>query len=290
MSKKMSKKIMIVVGIMAVAIGTTALSAQYLKRVDEISYTFKVDEEVLGPWTVVDFVEKESDFKPGEKSWQGEEYLRLMEFKSKGVLTIAIEEDGNILEFESPVEKWTEDAIINEQNQTNSAYTIKEIDGTNYMFYEWKSGDYSYRGQEPYLYVLEQGRNIESVEATGKVDDTNVPFVNDDAMKGTWVAVDFVKNIEDFKVGVQQFPELYLDSFVLKDEGNMEITFEGQVHTPMVAQEYWTEGAIVSKVNQTVSACVIKEIEGESYMFYEWKSGDYTIRGMEPYYYVLKKQ
>ena len=34
---------------------------------------------------------------------------------------------------------------------------------------------------------------------------------------------------------------------------------------------------------------LIKEIAGSKYMFFEWKSGDYTIRHMKPKYYVLKK-
>lgn len=35
--------------------------------------------------------------------------------------------------------------------------------------------------------------------------------------------------------------------------------------------------------------CAIKEIEGTTYMFFEWKNGDYVFRGVNPYYYVLKK-
>ncbi len=42
--------------------------------------------------------------------------------------------------------------------------------------------------------------------------------------------------------------------------------------------------------SKTASKYIIKEIDGGKYMFFEWKSGDYTIRGMKPYYYVLKKK
>ncbi len=33
----------------------------------------------------------------------------------------------------------------------------------------------------------------------------------------------------------------------------------------------------------------VKYIIPQKYMFLEWKSGDVTILGMKPYYYVLKK-
>ena len=35
-------------------------------------------------------------------------------------------------------------------------------------------------------------------------------------------------------------------------------------------------------------AQIIKEIGGAPYLFLEWKSGDVTIAGMKPHYYVLK--
>lgn len=287
----MNKKKMIAVAIIAAVLSVTTLAAEYMRRIDDITYTFENDKEVLGPWTVVDFVEKESDFKPGETQFQGTGYLRLMNFREDGTISIAIEQNGEIIEFPSSSMMWTKDHVISEEDKTNSEYTIKEIGDKNYMFYEWKSGDYSFRGQEPYIYVLERGKSVETVEAKGKVDDTNIPFENDDAMKGTWITVDFVESIEDFKPeDVQQRPGMFLKELVLEDNGAFTSTTEQFVQSPDVDLAYWTKGAIVDKGNQTVSECVIKEIKGETYMFYGWESGNYTVLRLEPGYYVLKKQ
>ncbi|MBU3810596.1 MAG: hypothetical protein H9893_02925 [Candidatus Niameybacter stercoravium] len=289
--KKMNKKKMIVVAVIVASLSVTTLAAEYIRRIDDITYTFKNDKEVLGPWTVVDFVEKESNFKPGKTWCQSEDfYLRLMDFQENGAVSLAVEQGGEIIEFLSGL-KWTKGHVIHEGDQTNSEYTIKEIDGKNYMFYEWKNGDYSFREQEPYMYVLEQGKRIETVEAKGKMDDTNIPFENDDVMKGTWITVDFVENIEDFKPrGVQLCPEMFLKELVLEDNGAFMSTTEKCIQSPDVDLAYWTKGAIVDKGNKTVSECVVKEIDGEAYMFYGWKSDDYTTIGLEPGYYVLKKQ
>ncbi|MEA3346672.1 MAG: hypothetical protein U9Q21_01115 [Candidatus Auribacterota bacterium] len=56
---------------------------------------------------------------------------------------------------------WTNGLVIyNHDFKTASKYTIKEIDGSAYMFYEWKSGDYSIRHQKPAYYVLKKVMEI----------------------------------------------------------------------------------------------------------------------------------
>ena len=163
--KKMNKKKLFVVAIIAATLSVTTLATEYVRRIDDITYTFKNDKEVLGPWTVVDFVEKESDFKPGRTRWQGGNYLRLMNFHENGTVSMVIEQDGEVMESLSCL-MWTKKHVISEVDKTNSEYTIKEIDGKNYMFFEWKSGDYSFRGQEPSMYVLEQGKSIDFIKTS----------------------------------------------------------------------------------------------------------------------------
>lgn len=50
---------------------------------------------------------------------------------------------------------WTKGMIINREVKTASKCVVKEINGTTYrMFYEWKSGDYVFRGMAPYYFVF----------------------------------------------------------------------------------------------------------------------------------------
>ena len=51
-----------------------------------------------------------------------------------------------------------------------------------------------------------------------------------------------------------------------------------------------TKGMVLNREDKTASRYVIKEINGSQYLFFEWKSGDVTISGMKPCYYVLKKK
>ena len=53
--------------------------------------------------------------------------------------------------------------------------------------------------------------------------------------------------------------------------------------------ETWTKGFLIHHGDQTASHYEIREIKGGAYLFLEWKSGDFTILGKKPGYYVLKQ-
>ena len=51
----------------------------------------------------------------------------------------------------------------------------------------------------------------------------------------------------------------------------------------------WTKGYIIFEIPQVAQKYIIKELNGEKYLFMEHKSGDYSFGGMKPMYYVFKK-
>ena len=111
------------------------------------------------------------------------------------------------------------------------------------------------------------------------VDNIDLPFVNDPAVIGKWTSVDFVKEPSLFTVGAKNFKgDLYLKELTFLPDGK-------------TAKSWWTwtKGVVMHSGDKTASAYEIKEISGRKYMFFEWKSGDYTILHQKPKYYVLKK-
>ena len=124
---------------------------------DKLDYDFVNDEEVLGKWEAVDFVKTENDFEVGKKSWKDDLYLKNLIFLPDGKMAQPIVEDVQSDET-TPVGwlTWTKGIVMHYGDKTASSYKIKEINGEKYMFYQWKSGDYIYRGQTPYYYVLKQ--------------------------------------------------------------------------------------------------------------------------------------
>lgn len=87
---------------------------------------------LLGEWTVVAHVDKEEDFDPNNSSTTGL-WLKSAKFNERTV-------SFDMGEGYRGSSDWLDDCIFDE----NSAdFMIDEIDGTEYLFYEWKSGDYA---------------------------------------------------------------------------------------------------------------------------------------------------
>jgi hypothetical protein len=112
----------------------------------------------------------------------------------------------------------------------------------------------------------------------GTTDNIDLPFVNDPQVLGEWKSVDFVRTISQFNPAKPAWKgKLYLKGLTFKANGE-------------TSQPWWTwtKGFLMHSGDQTASRYVIRETNGAAYLFLEWKSGDVTIAGMKPWYYVLK--
>lgn len=263
-------------------------SYNFTRIVDKTDYQFVDDVRVTGKWQTVDFVRTIDEFAPGQKFWKEGLFLKELAFIKEGKTLVAFNEGNGNLAY-SPY-TWTKGIVINKQQKTAAKYEIKEINGSEYMFFEWKNGDYVWRGTQPSYYVLKKidSNDYSNFVTATKEDKIDYPFVNDPQMIGSWNTVDFVKEISNFEPGIKSsLDDLFLTSFDISQNG--EITVSTSRGKDRNGQLTWTKGLILDKLQKTASKCEIKEIDGETYMFYEWKSGDYTLRGMQPWYYVFKK-
>ncbi len=242
-------------------------------NVDKIDYSFVNDPNIIGRWQGVDFVENIEDFDVNNKKFKDDLFVKELNFT----------EDGKV---SRTVFTWTKDHILNDADKTDSSYVIKDIDGETYMFFQWKSGDYTIRGMKPSYYVLKKvsstpslNTNISGQEVETKVDKIDYPFINDPEVIGKWESVDFVENMDNFNPDVKSWKgDLYLSNLTFDENGKIEdknIT--------------WTKDLVLNANDKTASKYTIKEINGSKYMFFEWKNGDYTERGATPWYYVLKQ-
>jgi hypothetical protein len=114
----------------------------------------------------------------------------------------------------------------------------------------------------------------------GSRDNIDLPFVNDPQVIGQWESVDFVADPADFHPGKRAWEgELFLTGLSFLEGGKSP--------RPGLA---WTKGTVINQVDKIASHYEIREINGKLYLFFEWKSGDVTISGMRPHFYVLKKK
>jgi bla regulator protein BlaR1 len=226
---------------------------------DDVKLPFVNDPAAIGTWRSVDFVDKPELFNPEKRAGDDELFLKelvlLPEGKSpNGWLT------------------WTKGAVMHHGDKTASRYEIRELGGQKYMFFEWKSGDYTIRHKKPQYYVLRKTAEI-------RRDNIDLPFQDDPAVVGGWTSVDFVESPARFDPAARAWGgDLYLKemSFLPKGKGGK----------PWWT---WTRGVVMHHGDRTASRYEIKKIKGQTYLFLEWKSGDYVLRGAKPFYYVLKK-
>ena len=111
----------------------------------------------------------------------------------------------------------------------------------------------------------------------GSKDKIDLPFIDDPQVIGEWKSVDFVAELSEFD------PERPSWKGELPFKG---LTFleNGKTPEPWLT---WTKGILIHHGDQTASHYEIREIKARSYLFLEWKSGDVTIAGLKPHYYVL---
>ena len=118
---------------------------------DNVDLPFINDEQVIGFWETVDYVHEFEDFIPGQKFWSEDLFLKEYIFKPNGSLLMSYNTIENIDQI-----NWTKGVVISERQSTASAYTLKTIDNEQYMFVEWKSGDYVFGGEVFGYYVLKK--------------------------------------------------------------------------------------------------------------------------------------
>jgi len=233
---------------------------------DQIDLPFVFDQRVIGTWQSVDFVVDPAVFVPGQQQWQGDLFLKELTFYPDGKTNLAV--------------TWTNGYLLHRGSKTASRYEILIINGATYLAMEWKSGDYTIRHEKPRYYILRQISSQPKPMPPRLVDNIDLPFVNDPAVIGRWQSVDFVGTPDQFVPGQKHFAgDLYLKGLEFLPNGGM---------TP--ASVNWTKGVVIHPGDKTASQYEIRALDGKTYLFMEWKSGDYTIRHMKPQYYVLQKE
>jgi hypothetical protein len=129
---------------------TTTLDAEGRLR-DKVDHPFVADADVVGTWKVVDFVREKDQFVAGKQRWQGElDFLKGMRFDQDGTVAVKVEDR----DWRKHGGKWTKGMVLHDD--TASEYEITRAGGKTYLFYQWKSGDYTIRYSKPAYYVLQK--------------------------------------------------------------------------------------------------------------------------------------
>lgn len=128
---------------------------------DKIPTAPNTDINVIGKWDVCDLVRSPNNFNPNNMCsfvpqdalfWRSAEFLKDGEI----INTFKTYEEKESHTDAPNVWRWINEYVICNPRHTASKYTIQTIEHTEYLFIEWKSGDYSFGGETPFWYVFKR--------------------------------------------------------------------------------------------------------------------------------------
>ena len=125
-------------------------TAEELVRKDNIDLPFVDDPTVIGTWNAYGFCKTVEAFDPTEPQ-RKELFFKQITFGRDGEV-ISVYRDKTI--SGAHMQTWTKDYVLHKWDSTACAYRLKAIGGKEYLFVEWKSGDYLYGGKDACYYVF----------------------------------------------------------------------------------------------------------------------------------------
>lgn len=126
-------------------------TAEDIARKDNIDLPFINDPAVLGTWKSVAFTLTKEAFLPSAKKTSEPLYFKQITFSEGGACESLY---GTEVICGDRMQTWTKGYVLRKWNKTACAYEIRIIDGTEYLFIEWKSGDYRWGGFDTDYYVF----------------------------------------------------------------------------------------------------------------------------------------
>ncbi len=117
---------------------------------DDIKLEYKEDNDLVGNWKAIDFVYKKDMFNKKKKA---SNYLAVDKLSVHNDFEVLISYNGGKLKKVKYTKGYITNLVLDD---TLCKYEIKKIDDKNYLFVEWKSGDYVYAGQINGYYVFEK--------------------------------------------------------------------------------------------------------------------------------------
>lgn len=126
---------------------------QDIAKRDNVDMPFENDPRVLGKWRAVDFVWDKDSFDPAKKQFT-DMFFRSVHFFEGGEVKSTFSNGGEI--FERKHQEWTKGCLNRKFDSCSCAYEIRHLGGQDYLFMEWKSGDWIFGGMDMNYYVFER--------------------------------------------------------------------------------------------------------------------------------------
>lgn len=260
------------------------------EKSEKLDVPFENDERVIGRWEMFDLLPCREMFNPDKPKFSvGCDPVKELYFLPNGERYWCF--------------CWTKGLLLSDCGYPNrkscNRYTIEKIDSEDFMFIEFKSHSY-FEGGKPEIWVLKKtdskAYTKQEIMITDEIPD--IP-ADDERVLGKWSVCDLVRSIEAFNTDKMcctiSAEDLYWRSVEFLDGGRMRCTFKSkdesaaeEIDSPDIWS--WVTDNVIQHPRSAVSMYKLCRYGEEEYLFIQWKNGDYTYGGEEPYWYVFKRE
>lgn len=255
---------------------------------EDINIPFVNDENVIGRWELFDVLPSKEMFNPDKSKMRDSmDLVKELYFLPNGEKYWCF--------------AWTKGLLLSNcgypHRKTQNKYTIEKIGKEIYLFIEFKAYNY-FEGGKPEIWVLKK-KNSKSYTKREIMIVDEIPDVasDDENVLGKWKVCDLVHSVDNFDpqnmCSFIPYNALYWRSAEFLKGGSIINTFknygESESHTDTPEVWRWVNGYVICNPKSTASKYVIQTHKNTEYLFIQWKSGDYSFGGDDPFWYVLKK-
>ena len=174
-----------------------------------------------------------------------------------------------------------------------NSYRIAEQNGIRYMIVQYMSDDCIDNGEDTLMLLYRQINNVAYTEhqIRPNIDKTDLPLVDDEAVRGEWVVLDYVPNISVFDPDSHYSDKenIYAVDIKFLSRGICTRTIR-TISGNVTYMLRYTKGFVLNDKEMAAEEYSISSTNGREYLFVQHKSGDYFYGGMTPWWYVFERR
>ena len=243
---------------------------------------FEDDPQVVGKWELCGKLRDENDLTSVEVIEQDVSYKEIVFMPGGAFSWLYFWTKGTLYRLSSKYQF----AIPN-------LYRVIEQDGTRYMVVQFMTDDCIDNGGDTWVLLYRQVDTVAYTEhqIRPNIDKTDLPFVDDESVRGAWKTFDFVREISHFNPDKRhyEFEKLFVMGIHFHARGICSKRLRTMTGSTNLMLRY-TKGFVLNDREMTAEEYFIKTVNGKDFLFVQHKSGDYSYGGMTPYWYVFERK
>ncbi len=181
-------------------------------------------------------------------------------------------------------------------------YTLWEKDGVRYMTVRYTTPSCLDHGGDPIwlLYSQTEHAALTEMETRIFVDDVDLPMIPDSDVEGEWETVAYVSDPFTFTRGEipRNKPPFGVTGLIFGPDHTCirrcvktgSTTKRINRYTRYKTVSDTARGAVLGRELHTADIYLLREIEGETFLFVQHKTGDYVYGGLPPKWHVFQRK